>query len=75
MKLLEKKNQHRRDFHGLYSCEGCNAQELIKNCYDDRNFHDNVMPNTACKSCKKTTNEIGAAKEAVSTEHEDYEVV
>lgn len=57
MKLVKILNQHRRDFQGEYKCEFCNYIEIDKSMdsYDDRNYHDNVIPNTACKSCGKST--------------------
>jgi len=73
MRLLEKRNQLRRDFDGLYECENCEAQEEIKDCYDDRNFHDNVMPNHKCNKCGMSTNSAGFEIERVATKYRDFE--
>ena len=75
MRLLEKKDQNRRDFTGLYECEGCGNKEEIKGCYDDRNFHDNVMPNGKCKKCGKSTIDLGRHIEKVSTKYGEFEIV
>lgn len=74
MKLIEKKNQNRRDFNGIYRCENCGEIEEVDG-YDDRNFHDNVMPARECKSCGKSTNDLGVEKEHVPTKYPDYMVV
>jgi len=57
MLLIEKKEQYRRDFCGVYQCEFCGHVEHDrgKSSYDDRNFHDNVIPNMQCPQCKKST--------------------
>lgn len=50
MKIKEIVSQHRRDFQAIYICEHCGAEEK-GNGYDDKNFHQNVIPNKKCKSC------------------------
>ena len=47
-------SQHRRDFTAIYKCEFC-GNESTGSGYDDRNFHDNVIPDMKCKSCGKST--------------------
>lgn len=74
MKLIEKKNQNRRDFIGVYQCESCGHIEEISS-YDDRNFHDNVIPAKKCKNCGKSTNELGMEQEHVPTRYPDDMVV
>lgn len=45
-------SQHRRDFTAIYKCEHCNS--IIKGRgYDDRNFHENVIPSMICLKCGK----------------------
>lgn len=75
MKLIEKTWQNRRDFDGIYECEGCGHKQEEKDCYDDRNFHDNVSPNWKCSQCGKSTIDLGADVEKVQTRYADYEVV
>lgn len=56
MKLIERKNQHRRDFTGIYECEHCGHKKESYG-YDDSNFHNNVIPNMECKKCGKKSPE------------------
>ncbi len=74
MRLKEKKSQHRRDFRGIYECEGCGATREIGG-YDDRNFHDNVAPTFACEECGKSSKDLGVSIGAVPTKYRSYEVV
>ena len=48
--------QHRRDFTAVYQCEHCN-DEADGYGYDDRNFHNNVIPQMECRKCGKTADE------------------
>lgn len=68
MKLIKIINQHRRDFTGLYECEGCRNQEE-KSGYDDGNFHDNVTPRMVCKSCEQSRIDLGIEGEKVQTKY------
>jgi len=52
MSIKEIKNQNRRDFTAIYECEHCGYEEEGYG-YDDRNFHDNVIPNKICEKCGK----------------------
>jgi len=74
MKLVEKQDQHRRDYTGKYECESCKNIQIIRGCYDDRNFHDNVAPNWKCEKCGKTSKESGV-ESRVSTKYSDFEIV
>ena len=56
MKIETILSQNRRDFRAIYKCEHCGATH--EGCgYDDSNFHQNVIPNMACKECKKTADD------------------
>ena len=57
MKLIKIIDQHRRDFKGQYECEFCKHiyTDSSMSSYDDRNFHDSVIPNIICPKCKKST--------------------
>ena len=48
--------QHRRDFKAIYKCEHC-GHTRKGGGYDDRNFHDNVIPKMTCDQCGKTADE------------------
>ncbi len=77
MKLLEKIDQHRRDFKGKYECQGCGSIEIDNSfdSYDDDNFHDNVIPAMKCEKCGESTNTLGVANERMSTRFAPYETV
>ena len=49
-------SQNRRDFEAIYQCEHCGYQETGGG-YDDRNYHENVIPKRPCKSCGKIAGE------------------
>ena len=49
MKIVRMLDQYRRDFWADFECEGCGYMEHDRRGYDDRNFHDNVIPNMKCK--------------------------
>jgi ribosomal protein L37AE/L43A len=53
MKIKEITSQHRRDFMVIYECEHCGYEEK-RDGYDDRNFHENVIPKLKCEKCGKT---------------------
>ncbi len=44
--------QHRRDFKAIYECGWCDHKQPGWG-YDDRYFHDNVIPTMACEKCHK----------------------
>jgi len=54
MKIKEIVWQNRRDFRAVYECEHCNATET-RGGYDDRNFHENVIPALKCSECGETS--------------------
>lgn len=56
MKINVIKSQCRRDFTAIYECEHC-SKKVESYGYDDRNFHDNVIPNMICESCGKKSPE------------------
>jgi ribosomal protein L37AE/L43A len=53
MKIKEITSQHRRDFMAIYECEHCGYEEKSGG-YDDRHFHENVIPKLKCEKCGKT---------------------
>lgn len=54
MKIKEITWQNRRDFSAIYECEFCGHNRKGTG-YDDRYFHDNVIPNMKCGKCGKST--------------------
>ena len=74
MKIIEMVDQHRRDFRAIFQCEGCGHKEKVRG-YDDRNFHDNVIPAMKCKSCGKSRNDLGITQEPTPTKYQPWEVI
>lgn len=56
MRIKEIVSQHRRDFTAVYECEHCGHREKDYG-YDDRNFHENVIPKFQCGKCGKAAAE------------------
>lgn len=74
MRIERITHQHRRDFRAIYMCEGCGTTEE-KSGYDDRNFHDNVIPKMKCPKCDKSRNDLGITAEPTPTKYQPWEVV
>lgn len=72
MKIKEILYQNRRDFQAIYICENC-GETISKYGYDDRNFHDNVIPNIKCKKCNKSRNDLGITSEPTETKYREWE--
>ena len=70
MILLKKTYQHRRDFAGIYECENCHFT-YAQDGYDDRNFHDNVVPSWKCPECEKSTNDLKEPIQKIETRYEE----
>lgn len=69
MKIKEIISQHRRDFTATMVCEGCGHEERNNRGYDDRYYHDNVIPNMKCGSCGKSTIALGVQVEPRATKY------
>ena len=75
MKIKKITYQHRRDFKAIYECEGCGAITSEEWGYDDRNFHDNVIPAKICKKCGESRNSLGTQGEYTPTKYpEGYQI-
>lgn len=75
MKIVRKISQHRRDFSADFECEACgHIAQGIKG-YDDRYFHDQVIPDMKCKQCGKSRNDLGIVAEKTTTKYEAWETV
>jgi ribosomal protein L37AE/L43A len=74
MKLIEKKDQYRRDFTGVYECEGCKHRQEVRG-YDDEYFHQTAAPKIKCKKCGESTNSLGLTPVEIATKYpEGYQV-
>jgi hypothetical protein len=74
MKIKQITSQNRRDFYAIYKCEFCGHEETGSG-YDDRNFHDNVVPDKECTSCKKSTNSEGGTPDSRPTRYPENKIV
>ena len=52
MKIKKIISQSRRDFQAIYECEHCGFS-YEGSGYDDRYFHEDVIPQWKCKKCGK----------------------
>lgn len=75
MKIIKINNQNRRDFWADYECESCRTIEKNLSGYDDRNFHDNVIPTMKCKTCGKSRNDLGIEGEFTATKYGANEII
>lgn len=75
MKIKEVTHQHRRDFYAIYECEGCGHITNEKSGYDDRYFHDNVIPNMVCDNCGKSRTDLNIVGEFTSTKYGENQIV
>lgn len=62
-------NQHRRDFYADFECESCGNVEFNKRGYDDRYFHDEVIPKMKCKKCGNSRNDLGIKGDFTETRY------
>lgn len=60
MRIKAKIRQDRRDFTAIYECEFCGAVNEGSG-YDDAYFHQNVIPEMTCLSCKKSSGSVSSA--------------
>lgn len=74
MRIQKITSQNRRDFYAVYECEGCGATKEGSG-YDDRNFHDNVIPSMKCTECDKSRNDLGITEEPTPTKYESWETI
>ena len=73
MKIKRMLDQNRRDFWADFECESCGHVESNMRGYDDRNFHDNVIPNFKCKECGKSRNDLNITQNPTPTRYSDWE--
>jgi len=71
MRIKTIVSQHRRDFEAVYECEHCGDEHEGRG-YDDRNFHENVVPEMICPACRKTADD---GSRPLATKYPDHQVV
>jgi ribosomal protein L37AE/L43A len=62
MKIKEITDRYRRDLELVYECENC-GHTMTGSGYDDRYFHDEVVPNKKCPVCDKSSVDLGTKLE------------
>lgn len=62
----ELKRWGHADFSAIIMCEHCGFRHVLKNGYHDANYHDNIIPEKICPSCRKDRGGI---------EHEKHEII
>jgi hypothetical protein len=75
MRICEVLSQSRRDFTALMGCEGCGATEKLTTGYDDRFYHDEVIPAMTCAACGESRNSLGLKAAPTATKYAAWEVV
>ena len=71
MRIKRIIRQHRRDFVAVYECEHCGA-EVERRGYDDRYFHEVVVPAIRCADCGEVAS---ADYRPLTTKYADWETV
>lgn len=68
-------SQSRRDFTAVMKCEFCNKETTNNSGYDDRYYHDNVIPSMKCGTCLKSTSSESGEIKKTATKYSDHKVV
>ena len=71
MRIKRIIRQSRRDFTAEYECDHCGHTHEGSG-YDDKNFHENVVPSMKCPECEKTA---GITYRPLSTKYPEGQVV
>lgn len=69
MKIKKLISQHRRDFTALMECEFCGHQKTNGSGYDDRYYHDHVIPEMKCDNCGESTLSKGGTIDPTQTKY------
>ena len=76
MRIIRITDQIRRDFWADMECEGCGHIKSHVSGYDDRYFHDQVIPDMKCPACGESRNSLGIVQERPTrTRYAEWEVV
>jgi len=73
MKIIKILSQSRRDFVAMMHCEFCEQKCINNEGYDDRYYHDNVIPDMKCEKCGKSTNSEGGKIDHTPTKYPEGE--
>ena len=75
MKIEKILTRSRRDFTAVMKCEFCEYQVVNRDGYDDRNYHDNVIPAMTCENCGRSTKSEGGEIDHTPTKYPDNAIV
>jgi len=75
LKIQIMTRQYRRDFSADLVCEHCGGEQHLDTGYDDRNFHDNIIPKIKCKRCGKSREDLGITAEPTPTKYPEGQQV
>jgi len=75
MRIKKITYQHRRDFSAIYKCEFCDHEQEDNSGYDDRYYHDEVIPNKKCEKCGESTKSRGGKIEHRETKYPEGAIV
>jgi len=75
MKITNIINQSRRDFTANIECEGCGNKEELSGGYDDRYYHDEIIPNRKCSKCNKSRNDLNIKGDFTQTKYPAHQIV
>lgn len=73
MKIVSVLWQKDRAFKAIFECEGCGHQERMIG-YDDRNYHENVVPKIQCSRCNKSREDLGLVYDEVAIKYKEWEL-
>ena len=69
MEVVRRFDQLRRDLSIDLECERCNATDTVTTAYDDTFYWTQVVPDMKCKSCGKSSNDLGIRPESIGTKY------
>jgi len=71
MKIIRTYAWNRRDFSYDAKCEECGHESTGHEGYDDRNYHDNVIPDMKCEKCGRSTNDTGKTPQKTDLKYDE----
>ena len=61
MKITKMISQNLAHFTAEYGCEGCGNTQVDNSGYNDKYYHENVIPNIQCNNCGESTTTLGVS--------------
>jgi hypothetical protein len=72
MKIIKKYDWSRRDFCYDEQCEFCNYIRKKRSGYGDANYYNNVIPNSVCPNCGKSTRSENAPVDEITPKYSPF---